>query len=92
MKVGNVEVEASGTQVKLTVHGCSGNYRLIFVQNVGDDYDALLRAKDIYQALRLGRIAMQNEVLDNLARRKLPGAQRGKLRRAIDAVRSVYGL
>ncbi len=93
MKVGNVEVKAVGTELHLIVHDCSGNYYLTFTQNVCGEYDALLRQNDIYDALRRGRKAMQREVLDSLARRgDVPGAKRGKLRRAMDAVRNIYGL
>lgn len=92
MRVGNVEVIAKGSDLELRVHGCTDNYCLIFKQTCCGPYDALLRQNDVYAAMRRWRKDLQREVLDNLANRELPGVRRGKLARAIAAVRSIYGL
>ena len=92
MRVGNVEVKAVGSELQLIVHGCTRGYYLTFTQQVCDKYDAALREADVYQAMRRGQREAQRDVLENLERRGLPGAKRGPLRRALDAVRSVYSL
>lgn len=92
MRVGNIEVEAVGEELRVKVHGCKDGYFLIFTQPVHSKYDGLLREQDVYAALRRGRKEMQRDVLDALEKHHLPGTSRGKLRRAIDAVKSIYGL
>lgn len=92
MKVGDIEVNAhtdGSVKLKLTT---GLNYVLEFERQHGNRYHAELEANDIYQGLRQVRRELQREVIDNLARQKLPGARRGKLRQAIDMVRRIYGL
>lgn len=91
MKVANVKVVAEGSTVKLLVT-TGRNWELSFTRSACNNYHAELEAADIYNGLRNGRRDLQREVLDNLVTRDLPGARRGALRRAIDAVKHIYSL
>lgn len=92
MRVGNVDVNSyTDGSVRIRVLTGTG-WELEFVRNERDRYYADLIRDDIFQGLRNGRKGMQREVLDSLERRGLPGSRHGKLRQAIDAVRSIYGL
>lgn len=91
MKVGNVKVERHGTVVRLHVESGIG-WVPAFDRNAPSEYHAELEVRDIYAGLREGRKAMQREVLDALLRHKLQGRRRGKLARAVDDVKTIYGL